>query len=86
MQASTLQWRNGHCGKTRGYLKYFLAVNDGIATIILNGPEAINVFSGDMRKKLLVYLGEVPARDDVSCVGITGTGKAFCAVVKLHHD
>jgi 2-(1,2-epoxy-1,2-dihydrophenyl)acetyl-CoA isomerase len=65
--------------KTEAQLQILLAVNQGVATITLNRPEAMNAFSGDMREKLLANLSEVAARDDVGCVVITGTGKAFCA-------
>jgi len=54
-------------------------VEQGVATITLNRPDAMNAFSGDMRERLLDGLRGVAARDDVGCVVITGAGKAFCA-------
>lgn len=43
----------------------------------LNPAEVLNASNGDIKEFFLAYLSEVSARDDVSCVGTTGTGKAF---------
>ncbi len=53
-------------------------VTDGVATVTLNRPEAMN--SLDVATKValrdaVVALGEDP---DVRCVVLTGTGRAFC--------
>jgi 2-(1,2-epoxy-1,2-dihydrophenyl)acetyl-CoA isomerase len=55
------------------------AVQDGVATITLNRPEVMNAFSDDMRGALYDSLVTMGARDDVGCIVITGSGKAFCA-------
>lgn len=55
------------------------AVQDGVATITLNRPEVMNAFSDDMRGALYDNLVTMGARDDVGCIVITGSGKAFCA-------
>lgn len=44
----------------------------------LNPSDAMNTFSGDIQEKLLAHFEGGSARDDVSCVGIPGTRKAFC--------
>jgi 2-(1,2-epoxy-1,2-dihydrophenyl)acetyl-CoA isomerase len=54
-------------------------VEEGVATITLNRPEAMNAFSDDMREQLLEHLSSAATRGDVGCVVITGAGKAFCA-------
>lgn len=54
-------------------------VTEGVGTVTLNRPEAMNAFGGTMREDLLELLRL--AREDrrVRCVVITGAGKAFCA-------
>jgi 2-(1,2-epoxy-1,2-dihydrophenyl)acetyl-CoA isomerase len=54
-------------------------VNQGVATITLNRPNAMNAFAGDMREKLRDSLCAAAALDDIGCVVIIGAGKAFCA-------
>lgn len=56
-----------------------LEVDAGVATIRLNRPEAMNAFSDDMRASLCARLAELGEREDVRCIALTGTGKAFCA-------
>lgn len=55
------------------------AVQEGVATIKLNRPEVMNAFSDDMRAALHDSLVSLGTRDDVGCIVITGSGKAFCA-------
>lgn len=54
-------------------------VEEGVATIALNRPQAMNALGGAMREELLARLEEVAADRAVRCVVITGTGDAFCA-------
>ena len=54
-------------------------INDGVAVITLNRPEAMNAFGGTMREDLLQLLRRAEADKAVRCALITGTGKAFCA-------
>lgn len=55
------------------------AVAEGVATITLNRPEAMNAFAGSMREDLEARLREAAADRHVRCVVITGAGNAFCA-------
>lgn len=50
---------------------------DGIATVTLNRPEALNAFFGSMREDLLAAIDEAAVRARV--LVITGAGKAFCS-------
>jgi hypothetical protein len=53
---------------------------EGVATVILNRPDAYNAIDEDMLDRLPVILGELAADPAVRCVAITGTGdRAFCA-------
>src|SRR5271168_5604853 len=51
----------------------------GVLTLTLNRPEARNAMSIDMLRALSERLALAETDDDVRCVVLTGTGKAFCA-------
>ncbi len=50
-----------------------------VATIALNRPDALNVFSGGMGDQLSAAYGECDADPDVRVIVLTGRGRAFCA-------
>ncbi|MBI1846737.1 MAG: enoyl-CoA hydratase [Candidatus Rokubacteria bacterium] len=52
---------------------------DGIATIMLNRPEAYNALNLTMGRELFHAALEVDEDPAVRCVVVTGAGKAFCA-------
>jgi len=52
-------------------------VCDGVGIIRLNRPEKLNAFTNAMLEDWLEALDEAEAREDVRCVVITGTGRAF---------
>jgi len=54
-------------------------VTDNVATIRLNRPEKLNAFTGEMLSAWHDALEEAEARDDVSVVVLTGTGRGFCS-------
>ena len=53
-------------------------VSDAVATVTLNRPEAMNSLDTPTKVALRDTLHEVAADDDVRCVVVTGTGRAFC--------
>lgn len=54
--------------------------SDGIATITLNRPEALNAFSKDVIEEILIALEDVKSDESVRVVVLTGAGeKAFSA-------
>jgi 2-(1,2-epoxy-1,2-dihydrophenyl)acetyl-CoA isomerase len=55
-----------------------LEVADGVATITLNRPEAMNSLDVPTKEALLASLTRVAADAAVRCVVLTGTGRAFC--------
>jgi 2-(1,2-epoxy-1,2-dihydrophenyl)acetyl-CoA isomerase len=55
------------------------AVEDGVATLTLNRPQALNAFSIAMQRELAVAIPMITADEDVRCVILTGAGRAFCA-------
>jgi enoyl-CoA hydratase len=52
---------------------------EGIATITLNRPGALNAFNGQLMEELTVCLRALEADPDVGCIIITGSPKAFAA-------
>ena len=62
-----------------------LAEDDGVATLVLNRPEKLNAFAGDMRERLLDALDAVAARPHLRSLVITGAGRAFCAGGDVRH-
>jgi 2-(1,2-epoxy-1,2-dihydrophenyl)acetyl-CoA isomerase len=54
-------------------------IEDGIATLTLNRPEALNALSDEIRFGLVDALTRLGADPDVGCIVITGSGRGFCA-------
>lgn len=55
-----------------------LAVEDAVATLTVNRPEAMNGLDTATKVALLDAVRAVAADDAVRCVVLTGTGRAFC--------
>jgi 2-(1,2-epoxy-1,2-dihydrophenyl)acetyl-CoA isomerase len=58
-------------------------VADGLATITLNRPEALNAITPTMCTELPKALGEAAGDESVRCVVLTGAGRGFCAGADL---
>lgn len=56
-----------------------LDVADGVATITLDRPDALNAFSGAMGTGLGEAYRHCDENDDVRAIVLTGAGRAFCA-------
>lgn len=56
---------------------------DGIATITLDRPDALNAFSLTMARELPAVFAQAAADDDARAVIVTGAGRAFCAGMDL---
>jgi 2-(1,2-epoxy-1,2-dihydrophenyl)acetyl-CoA isomerase len=54
-------------------------IEDGVATLTLNRPEALNALSMDIRHGLLNALDRFADDNAVRCIVITGAGRAFCS-------
>ena len=54
-------------------------IKNGVALLTLNRPEKFNSFNREMALSLQAALDQCAENNEVRCIMITGTGKAFCA-------
>ena len=59
------------------------SIDDGVATIVLDRPEALNALTTDMLIALAATLDHVAVDDAVDVIVLTGAGRAFSAGVDL---
>ena len=61
-------------------MKYLiLEKQDGIGTLTINRPEALNALNSRVLSELNDIIGEIENDDEISVLILTGTGKAFVA-------
>jgi enoyl-CoA hydratase len=58
-------------------------VEDRVATVTLNRPEARNAISSELHRQLDATIADLDAREDVGCIVLTGADPAFCAGMDL---
>ena len=58
-------------------------VDDGVAVVTLNRPEAMNAWTPQMSDELSIVMGLADTDDSVRAVVLTGAGRAFCAGADL---
>jgi 2-(1,2-epoxy-1,2-dihydrophenyl)acetyl-CoA isomerase len=56
-----------------------IEIDDAVATIILNRPDALNALTVLLKEELLGAFAAVADDDAVRAIVLTGTGRAFCA-------
>ena len=54
-------------------------VEDGVATLTMNRPEARNAMDGEMMPAMARMLSALELDNEVRCIVVTGAGKGFCA-------
>jgi len=59
---------------------------DGIATLLLDRPDALNSFTVTMAVELEQFFRDAAADDSVKAIVVTGSGRAFCAGMDLSAD
>ena len=69
---------------TRDWEHFDLTVGGGVATLTFTRPDVLNVLTFDVYADLRDLLTELPLRDDVSVLVITGTGRGFCSGGDVH--
>ena len=63
---------------------HILTVENGIAVVTLNRPEAMNSLNTQLRTELMALFPQLDLRDDVRVIVITGAGdRAFCTGADL---
>lgn len=64
---------------TEQWQHFDLAIDDGVAQITLNRPDKLNALTFEAYADLRDLFGELPLREDVRSVLITGEGRGFCS-------
>ncbi len=59
------------------------AVDDGVVTLTLNRPEALNALDSELRMALLAAFKAAARDDETRAVLLTGAGRGFCAGADL---
>jgi enoyl-CoA hydratase/carnithine racemase len=78
---------SGHADSApRAWRQVRLTSLDGIATVTLDRPDALNAFTDVMEEELIQALDLCDADDEIRVVIITGAGRAFCAGMDIAGD
>lgn len=59
---------------------------DGVATLVLDRPDALNAFDVTMARELLAFFSGSAHDDAIRAIVVTGAGRAFCAGMDLGAD
>ena len=71
-------------GFTDEWKHFSFEVTDGVGTVTFQRPEKLNALTFDVYADLRDLLVELPHRDDVRVLVITGTGRGFCSGGDVH--
>ena len=71
-------------GFTQAWKHLRVEIADGVATVTFDRPEKLNALTFDAYADLRDVLGELPHRDDVRALVITGAGRGFCSGGDMH--
>jgi enoyl-CoA hydratase/carnithine racemase len=74
----------GSAGFTEKWENFRFTLDDGVATVTFDRPEKLNALTFEVYADLRDLLGELPHRDDVRVLVITGEGRAFCSGGDVH--
>jgi enoyl-CoA hydratase/carnithine racemase len=66
-------------GFTEDWKHFDFAIAGGVATVRFNRPDVLNALTFDVYADLRDLLGELPHRDDVKVLVMTGEGRGFCS-------
>jgi enoyl-CoA hydratase/carnithine racemase len=64
---------------TEDWKHFRFEVDDGVATVTFDRPERLNALTFEVYADLRDLLVELPHRDDVRILVVTGTGRGFCS-------
>ncbi|MDQ3954296.1 MAG: enoyl-CoA hydratase family protein [Actinomycetota bacterium] len=71
-------------GFTESWKHFRFEIDGGIATLTFDRPDRLNALTFDIYADLRDLLGELPHRDDVRVLVITGEGRGFCSGGDVH--
>jgi enoyl-CoA hydratase/carnithine racemase len=74
----------GSAAFTEDWKHFSLVIDDRVATVTFDRPEKLNALTFEVYADLRDLLGELPHRDDVRVVVVTGTGRGFCSGGDVH--
>jgi enoyl-CoA hydratase/carnithine racemase len=69
----------GSSDPTERWEHFRFEVDDGVGTITLDRPDRLNALTFETYADLRDLLGELPQREDVRVLAITGEGRGFCS-------
>jgi len=68
-----------HQGRSMGFNTIEFDVSEGVATLTLNRPKALNSFTIEMHGEVREAMAQVIDDASIRCLVITGAGRGFCA-------
>jgi enoyl-CoA hydratase/carnithine racemase len=71
-------------GFTENWDHFAFGLEAGVATVTFQRPEKLNALTFDVYADLRDLLAELPHREDVRVLVITGTGRGFCSGGDVH--
>ena len=71
-------------GFTENWEHFRFEIADNIATLTFDRPDKLNALTFDVYADLRDLLAELPHRDDVRVLVITGSGRGFCSGGDVH--
>ncbi len=66
-------------GFTEDWKHFGYTVDDGVATVTFDRPKRLNALTFDVYADLRDLLAELPHREEVRVLVLTGTGRGFCS-------
>jgi enoyl-CoA hydratase/carnithine racemase len=69
---------------TRDWEHFDLQVEDGVATLTFTRPDRLNALTFDVYADVRDLLTELPHREDVKVLVLTGQGRGFCSGGDVH--
>ena len=66
-------------GFTDKWEHFDFAISDGVATVTLSRPDKLNALTFEAYADLRDLLAELPQREDVRVLVLTGKGRGFCS-------
>ena len=69
----------GSARSTEKWNHFDFRIEDRVATVTFSRPEKLNALTFEVYADLRDLLGELPHRDDIRVLVITGTGRGFCS-------